>query len=714
MAVRRIPYVPQMEAADCGAACLAMVLGSYGRHTSLAEAREATGAGRGGASALALVEAGRRFGLRARGVQLDLDDLHHLPSGAVLHWGFDHFVVLDRLERKGVRIVDPAQGPRLVPTERFRESFTGVALIFEPGEGFAPAERSSRSLRGYLLRLVPHRPLLVRAVVLSALLQVLALALPLLLGVLVDRVVPSQDTGLLQLLALGLAAVVGFHVLTLLLRSYLLHALRTVLDAELSFGFMEHLADLPYAFFLDRSSGDLLARYESNRLLRQALTSATLSTLLDGGMVSLYLVLLFAVSPPMGTLVLVLGFLQILLYLALRRPYRDLMSQELEAQARAHAHLVEMLAGMETLKSLGAEQRSVERWSHLFVRELNVSLSRGRLGSIAGALTSGLNMASPLAILVLGGYQVLQGDLTLGTMLTLNALAAGFLTPLSSLVATALQLQEVRSHIERIEDVMQAPVEQERGTVRPVVSLRGAVRLEGVSFRYGPREPWVVRDVSVAIEPGQKVAIVGRSGAGKSTLARLMVGLYAPVTGRIDYDGRNLADLDLRAVRGQIGVVTQDARVFGMTIRNNLALAQQDADLERIEEAARLAAIHEEIVAMPMGYDTILTDGGASLSGGQRQRLALARALVRRPALLLLDEATSDLDTVTESRITASLAGLQSTRIVIAHRLSTVVDADLILVLDQGTLAEAGTHRDLLARGGPYAELVAAQVGPAR
>ncbi len=708
---RRVPYVQQMESADCGAACLAMVLGYHGRETTLNEARGVVGSGRGGVSARDLVEAGRRLGLRARGVRLDVPDLKFLPAGSVIHWGFDHFVVLAGLSRKGPRIVDPAVGPRLVPWERFRQSFTGVALIFEPAEDFQPRKLRRRELLGYLGRMLAHRRVLVRTIALSVVLQLQALALPVLIGAIVDRVVPRRDWDLLTLLGVGLGVLVVFHVFTLLLRSYLLNYLRTAVDAQLSFGFMDHLAELPYRFFLERPAGDLLQRFESNRALRTMLTAAALSTVLDGSLVFGYVILLFALSSVLGGLVVLLGLLQVALFAAMRRPVKEMAARELEAQSRSQGHLVEMLAGMETLKSLGAEQRWVERWSHLFVDELNVTLERSRLGSIAGALSAGLALGSPIAILIAGASQVLRGDLSLGTMLSLNALAAGFLMPLSNLVAVMFQLQEARSHIERIEDVMAAAPEREPGQPLPVPRLRGGIELREVSFRYRARDPWAVRNVSVVICPGQKVAIVGRSGAGKSTLARLLVGLYRPEAGAILYDGGNLDSLDLRALRSQIGVVAQDARIFGVSIRANIALKDPAAPFDDVAEAARLAAIHEEIEKLPMGYDTVLADGGATLSGGQRQRLALARALLNRPAILLLDEATSDLDTVTEERVMGNLAGLNATRIVIAHRLSTVRDADLILVLDEGAVAESGRHEELLARGAVYASLVAAQAG---
>ncbi len=324
-------------------------------------------------------------------------------------------------------------------------------------------------------------------------------------------------------------------------------------------------------------------------------------------------------------------------------------------------------------------------------------------------MTSTLRLGSPLCILGYGAYSVLEGNLSLGTMLALSALAAGFLGPLSNLVSTFGQLQLLRSYTERIDDVLDTAPEQDRRRVRPAPPLQGQITLEGVSFRYAPLSPPVVREVSLCIEPGQFVALVGRSGSGKSTLASLLLGLYAPTTGRILYDGVDLAELDLRSVRRQLGIVTQQPYLFGGTLRSNIALSDPTLSLDAVVEAARRARLHDEIMALPMRYDTLLLDRGASLSGGQRQRVALARALVRRPAILLLDEATSALDAVTEAEVQAELVRLQCTRIVIAHRLSTVASADLILVMEDGVVVEQGRHADLIAKGGAYARLVAAQ-----
>ncbi|MDQ4024213.1 MAG: peptidase domain-containing ABC transporter, partial [Actinomycetota bacterium] len=474
-------------------------------------------------------------------------------------------------------------------------------------------------------------------------------------------------------------------------------------------GFIHHLVSLPYSFFLQRSSGDLMMRLNSNSTVREILTTGAMSTMLDGTLVSLYLILIFVQSPRMGAVIVGVALLQVLVMLTSHRRNQRLMSETLNAQARSQGYLVQILAGIETLKSVGAEDRAVSEWTNFFVDEVNSTLARGRLNAAVDSVMGSLRVASPLAILGVGALSVLNGTLTLGEMLALNALAAGFLTPLANLVTTGLQMQLLGSYMERINDVLGTAPEQESKESLSAPTLEGRIRVENVSFRYSAGSPDVVKDVSLEIEPGQNIAIVGKSGSGKSTLAHLILGLYAPTSGRVLYDGRDLKTLDLAWVRKQLGIVPQDAFLFGSSVRKNIALAEPDMPLERVERAATLAAMHDEIVTWPMGYDTVLADGGASLSGGQRQRLALARALVHDPKILLLDEATSHLDVETEQVVHSHLEKLGCTRIVIAHRLSTVQNADLILVMDDGRFVERGTHDELLAARARYWRLVASQ-----
>jgi ATP-binding cassette subfamily B protein len=710
---KRVPYVPQMELNDCGAACLAMTLAYHGKWVSLEEVRIVSGTGRDGIHAQGIVEAARWYGLRARGVQADLDALPYLPRGTILHWGFNHFLVLERVTRRGVRVVDPAVGRRYIPISVFRRSYTGVAIILEPGDEFTRNRRQPRLTWRYLRPLLGQPGALTRLMVSSLLIQLLALAIPLFTAVLVNRVLPQGDSHLLLILSAAFLCIVAYYFLTSFLRGRLLLQLRTYLDVGLTSGLVEHLVGLPYGFFLSRSAGDLMMRMGSMETVREILTTGTLSTALDGSMASLYLILLFVFSPPIAFLALGLGFLQLAVLVLARRRVQRLMSQNLEATAKVQGYQFQLLAGIETLKSAGAEYRAVEQWSNLYVDQINTALTRGRLNAIVDAVMGTLNIAGPLCILVVGGFSVLNGQLALGTMLGILALAEGFLQPLAALSTTGLRLQLLRSYMERVNDVLDMPREQEGKAVRPAGRLQGRIVAENVSFSYSPLSAPVVREVSLEVRPGEYVAVVGRSGSGKSTLASLLLGLYSPTAGRILFDGVDVAELDVRSVRRQLGIVMQQPYLFGMSIRDNIALTHPDASLEDVAAAARLACIHDDIVAMPMGYDTVLSGGGASLSGGQRQRIALARALVHRPSILLLDEATSALDTVTEQNVYDNLAGLDCTAIVIAHRLSTVTHANRILVMDQGRLVEEGDHDHLLRLRGHYWSLVSVQSGVA-
>lgn len=705
---RRIPLVQQLTETECGPCCVAMVLGYYGRVIGREELRDILSAGRDGSSAGDLLRAARYYGLRGRGVKVEMDGMKHLPPAAILHWDFSHFVVFERLRPTGVDIVDPAFGRRFIPMEDFSRSFTGVALLLEPSESFQ--RENTKKRRNDLLGVLRESGEWGRIATMSFFLQALTLTLPLLTGAVVDRVVPRGDRHMLAVLSVGLGAVVLFSMLASMIRAHLLLHMRTIADARMTLDFLEHLIALPFSFFQRRTRGDLLMRLNSNVLIRQTLTSGVLSGILDGTLMLGYLVLVFIASWTFGLLVLAFSALQIGILLVTSRKRREVNAQTLIKQSQSQDYQVEMLAGMETLKAMGAEERAQEHWSNLFVDVLNATVAEGKLSAMVDSISSTLRMAAPLAILSFGALSVLDGEMSLGTMLAVNTFAVGVFTPLSNLVSTGVQLQLVGTYLERIADVRDTAVEQDPTQVRPSPKLKGHISLEHVSFRYGPLDPLVVDDVSLTVEPGQFIALVGRSGSGKSTLASLLLGLYTPSSGRVVYDGSNLTDLDLRATRQQLGIVTQRAYLFGRTVRANIALGSPDLPIAAVIEAAKAAHVHDEIRQMPMGYETPLTDGGGSISGGQRQRIALARALVRKPAILLLDEATSALDAITERKVQQALENLQCTRIVIAHRLSTILKADRILVIDAGRLVEQGTHAELLAKNGIYAELIGSQL----
>jgi ABC-type bacteriocin/lantibiotic exporter with double-glycine peptidase domain len=433
------------------------------------------------------------------------------------------------------------------------------------------------------------------------------------------------------------------------------------------------------------------------------------SAVLDGALVLVYLTILLALQPVFGILVVAFGLVQLALLAGTARPLCGLMQRELVAVAKSQGYVVEALAGVATLKACGAEDRALNHWSKLFFQHLNVSLQRNRLSASVGAGLTLLRASSAVALLWCGAVEVLAGRMTLGTMLALNTLAMLILTPLASLIGTCQQVFMVGEHIDRIADVLREEPEQNTSCILDAPDLAGGIQLQDVEFRYDSHAPLVVQGISLTIRAGQKIALVGRTGSGKSTLAKLLLGFYRPTAGEIIYDGSPLDHVNYRLLRRQFGAVLQEPFLFSGSIRENIAFNDPDLPLDMVIEAARLSHLHNEIIQMPMGYETILSEGGNGLSGGQRQRLALARALAHRPAILLLDEATSNLDTETERLVDDNLAKLSCTRIVIAHRLSTVRNADLILVLEAGNVVESGLHEDLLVRDGYYAALVREQ-----
>lgn len=699
----RTPVIRQSTMTDCGAACLAMVLGHHGRRVTVREVAEHVQVSRDGLTAFAIAAAAQAYGLRARAFSLTPGQLGAVPGPFIVHWEFNHFLVVERWRPDVVEVVDPASGRRRLTAEEFDLGFTGVVLAFEPGPEFSVEGPKRRPWRRELVSalLSRHRHLLLQAVLASLLLQGLGLALPLLSGLVVDEILPGENRHLLHILLVGLGFVVLTQAILTYLRTAVLLMLRARADTEFTAGVVGHLFALPYRFFTLRGTSDLVMSTQSAASLRAMLSGQVLSALLDGPLAVVLMALVLLGDPVLGGCLAAVAAVQVVLLLATRRRITDLTGRELTAAATTQGRLIESISGIETIKASNAEWRAVERWSGMFTAQMNTDIRLGLTRGILDAILSGVRILGPALLLLVGASQVLNGELSLGTMLMLVALAVSTLTPLTSLLTSLQELQEAGAHFERLADIVEAEPER-KGGKRP--HLRGEIMLRNVGFRFDPRSPWTLRNVSFAVGPGQKVALVGSSGSGKSTLGRILLGLYQPVEGEIWYDGTPAQDVDVRWLRSRFGVVTQDPHLFTGTIRDNIGLTIPDASLEQVVAAARLACVHDDIMAMPMGYETMLTEG-SGLSGGQRQRIALARALLPQPRVLLLDEATSHLDTATEAAIEQNLAGQPQTRIVIAHRLSTVRDADQILVIETGRIVEHGTHNDLMRHGGRYAAL---------
>ena len=715
---RRVPLILQGSDVECAAACLAMIAGFHGHHLSLREARDACATGRDGASAAAVARAARGIGLTVTAHRPGPGILRDIPLPAIAHWGSDHFVVVERARRARVHVLDAGRGRRRLTAEQFHAEVGQVLLTAYPGPGFRQRPPSSspfwRRYVGAVTRMPGTRLPLAQLLSVTAIVQLLGLALPALAWVVIDKIIPGKASSALTLLGLGIASIVAAQLIASYLRAALIVYLQGRLDTQVMVSTWAHLLRLPLGYFQRRSTGDILLRVSSVATLRELLTAQTLTAILDLLMIALYLAVMAVANLTIALVALVVIGAQAAL-LAITLPLaRDRMSAELSAQAQAYGYLTEAVEGITTLKASAAEDRALSQWSRLFLQWMRAILRRSQLTALVDAVSAALRTLTPLAVLWLAATRVLAGDLSLGAAIALTWLGAMIVLPLSTLAANGQRLQLAGAQLHRLADILDAPPEHPgpaagaTADVRP--SLGGRVELREVSFRYDLYSPPVLRDITVTIDPGTRVAIVGASGAGKTTLALLILGLYQPTTGCISLDGADLATVDPRSVRAQIGTVLQDPFIFSGTIGDNIAFHDPRMTPEDIERAARLAALDSDIAALPQGYATRLAERGGGLSGGQRQRVAIARALIRQPALLLLDEATSHLDAVTEAVIHRNLSTLACTQILIAHRLSTIRDADLILVLHDGLLAESGAHADLVACGGRYAALVAAQL----
>ncbi|GAA2858821.1 type I secretion system permease/ATPase [Streptosporangium fragile] len=696
----------QQTQTDCGAACLAMVLSALGRRTSIAEIWAHVPENADGATLRELIAAASAFGLKLRAFRLAADRVGGLPTPFIAHWEQHHFVVVEQVDARGATVADPAFGRLRLTPERFAEAYGGIALVPEVPERLAPADpgrSSGRAVLSLLRTAFTEKRLIVKLILATLGVQLFGLAVPLF-----TRLVVDGDAHGPQALAVAAAFAATAYLVTSRVRSFLLIRLQTGVAAQLMRRLVGHVLDLPFRFFQRRTSGDLLSRLSAVSGIRDMIAERSMALAFDLLTALAYLVVLAVTAPYLALLTFAVAAAQAIAVAVYAGPSIHLAYAALHAGSATQTSLVESLSGVETLKASGTEEHAFDRWRISHRRELAAGAARDRKVVGAQAVTDALQLALALGLLVVISSQ-LPGPSSLGELLALAALANAALVPLTSLLGTVQQIHLAFAHLDRVADLLDA-VPEPTGGLRP--TLRGEVEVSGVSAGYDPRFP-VLHDVSLRIRPGRRLAVVGGSGSGKTTLGRVLLGLIEPLDGEVRFDGVPLRRLDPRHVRRQVGVVTQQPHLFSGTVAETIAFGDDSIGQAAIEEAARLAEVHDEIVALPLGYGTHIGESGGRLSGGQRQRLALARALARRPRILLLDEPTSSLDALTEERIRRNLAGLGITQIVIAHRLSTIRDADMIVVLEDGRIVETGSHAELMSRGMRYAELVSLQTTPA-
>ncbi|HET6584859.1 MAG TPA: peptidase domain-containing ABC transporter, partial [Nannocystaceae bacterium] len=621
-ATREPPFVAQRTAGDCGAACLTMVLALHGRHLDRAEMHALLPDGAASQSALALLQAAEAQGLAGRGVALAADSVPALRAGSILHVDGNHFVVFARCAGERVVVLDPGRGRTTMGMAELQARFSGIAIELWPGAGFVRRAPTRARLGRYLAPVLHHRSALGGALLLSAVLVVLSLSIPIASRVIIDDLLPAQPPSWLPIFVGATAGIACMQALVSITRSLSLNRLRELVDRKLMGDVVGRLMALPFPFFQRRTVGDLVMRLGSVGHIREVLTGSTLSAGVDGCLVSLYLAILLWFSPMMAATAAVLAVLQLGLFAASRSRLRDDAAHYLATEAELRGYQTRMLMGIETLKAGGMVSEATARLDRVFERVLASARTRGRHIAWIEGVAAGLRVLSPLALLGVGTYAVLDGGLSLGTMVAAGQLAAAFLVPAVSLVQTAGSIEVLRGHVERLDEIWTQPSE---ATGAHVPTDIGRIEIRDLTFTHGPSQPPCLVGLHLDIAPRQHIAIVGPSGSGKSTLARVLLGLLPPQAGTITYGGVPLAECSLEHLRRLTGIVTQEASLFDMTIADNIRLGRPDASFEALVRAAELAGIHDEILAMPMGYDTLLTDGGSSLSGGQRQRITLAR-----------------------------------------------------------------------------------------
>jgi len=710
----RTPTVLQMEAVECGAAALSIVLAHYGRWVPLEELRIACGVSRDGSKASNMVKAARTYGLVAKGYKKEPGDLRALAPPMIVHWNFNHFLVLDGFRRGRVQLNDPASGPRTVSEEELDQAFTGVVLTFEPGPEFRPGGDPPRLTDALRRRLTGSRAALLFALLTGLALVVPGLVVPVFSKIFIDRVLlEGRQEWLGPLLAAMAAAALFLGAATWLQRVYLLR-LETKMALTASSRFLWHVLRLPVEFFNQRYAGDVSSRVAINDRVAALLSRDLATNALAAATIVFFGVLMFVYDPVLTLLgvAVVSGNVAALRWVARRRV--DGSRRLLKDQGKMLGTAIGGLQTIETLKATGGEPDLFGRWAGYQAKVVNARQDLERYTQVLDAVPPLLAAVNAALILGVGGLRVMSGALSLGGLVAFQVLMASFVAPITQLVSLGGKLQTVAGDMNRLDDVMRYPAAHgdEVGARQPPaagrIKLAGRLELAGVSFGYSRLEPPLIEAFHLDLRPGSRVALVGGSGSGKSTLAKLVTGLYRPWSGEILFDGQRREAIPHAVLLSSLASVDQSIFLFEGTVRDNLTLWDDTIPLPEVVAAAKDACIHEEIATRVGGYESPVAEGGANWSGGQRQRLEIARALVGGPTLLVLDEATSALDPETERAIDENLRRRGCTCLIIAHRLSTIRDADEIVVLERGRVVERGTHDQLKEAGGSYAQLISA------
>jgi NHLM bacteriocin system ABC transporter peptidase/ATP-binding protein len=709
----KTPTVLQMEAVECGAAALAICLGYLGRVIPLEELRVECGVSRDGSKASNVLKAARKLGLVAKGLKYEsLEKLYELQFPVILFWNMNHFLVLEGFQGGKACLNDPAQGPRKVSLDDLDSSYSGVVLTFEPGPDFRKGGQKPSMLQALKKRLSESQVALIYIVLCGLFLVMPGLVVPTFTRIFIDEYLIGQREFMLRPLLMAM----GFTGLILMalngLQKYYLLRLETQLALLQSSRFFNHIVRLPVPYFVQRFAGEIGSRVAINDRVANVIAAKLTTTMIDMCVIIFYFILMLLYDVRMTFVVLMVALLNVAALKFVQRLRTDVSRRLLQDKGKLQGTAMNGLAMIETLKATGGESEFFSRWSGYQAKSLNSEQVLSSLSETTSVVPTLVGTLATMTVYVMGGFRVMNGDMTVGMLVAYQTLVSSFNRPLANLVNFGGTLQELEGDMNRLDDVLRYPQDKQYSRAAKgrkddkTIKLAGHVELRDITFGYSPLDPPLIDGFNLIIQPGQRVALVGGSGSGKSTVAKMVSGLYEPWTGQVLFDGRPRAEIPRNLITNSLGMVDQEIFIFGGTVTENVTMWDSTLPASRVAQACRDAALEDVIETREGKYDAVLEEGGKNLSGGQRQRMEIARALVGEPTIVILDEATSALDPQTESLIEEAMARRGCTTIVIAHRLSTIRDADEIIVMQKGRVVQRGTHDGMKEIEGPYKDLI--------
>lgn len=702
--------VLQMEAVECGAASLAMVLGYFGCFIPLEKLRIDTGVSRDGVKASNIVKAARKYGLTTKGYRKEPQDLRKLKPPMIVHWNFNHFLVVEGFKKNKVYLNDPAAGSRIISLEEFDQSFTGVVIVFEKGEGFKKIGHKKSIITSLKKRLSSSKQELIFLILLGFLLVVPGLVIPVFSKIFVDNILIDKMTGWLKPLLFGMFLTFILRTIMESVKQYYLLRFETKLSLKTSAGFFWHILRLPVEFFSQRFAGEIGSRVMSNdtvaNLIAVKLTDAAINLV----MIVFYAALMFYYDSVLTLIGISAAVLNVLFLKYVSKVRKDGSRKFLQDEGKLNGVSMAGLQLIETLKAGGTESDFFSKWSGYQAKLINSKQKLGSVTELLSAVPIFLTGLTNILVLSIGGERVMDGYLTMGMLVAFQSLMSSFMKPVNNMVELGGVLQEVEGDMDRLDDVHNYEIDTryEEDNINNNIKgkLSGSLEVKNISFGYSKLEDPLIENLSIKMNPGSRIALVGGTGSGKSTIAKIISGLYQPWDGEILFDNNTMSSIPSEVISDSLAIVDQDISMFEGTIKENITMWDNTISEHTMLQAAKDACIHDDISSRPGGYDSFVSEGGSNFSGGQKQRLEIARALVGNPSVLIMDEATSALDPLTEKIIDQNIRRRGCTCIIVAHRLSTIRDCDEIIVLKYGKIVQRGTHEQLRDKEGLYSELI--------